>query len=77
MARTPVGKRHEIVLQYVVASGMTRIQATCVCGLFHPPPRFDRLRAEEDGRWHMDDYVVKGRPLKKGKTIDGSTDQDT
>lgn len=65
MARTPVGKRHEINFQYAVANGMTHVQATCVCGSFDPPPRFDRIRAEEDGRWHIDECERKGKPLKK------------
>jgi hypothetical protein len=67
--RTVSGHKHEITFGYTTDTAMTKIQATCICDNFTPPARFDRRRAEEDGREHMEEFAKKGkgRPGKPGK----------
>lgn len=67
MARTPNGRRHEINIQIGVGAGVANIQATCVCENLNAPKRFDMFRAQEDGRQHLLDFAVKGKPSHKGK----------
>lgn len=66
MARTPNGRRHEINILIGVAPGLANIQAICICQELKAPMRFDRGRAEEDGRQHLLDFAVKGAPSHKG-----------
>jgi hypothetical protein len=68
MPRSVVGKRHEINYQFAVCDGLTKVQATCVCGRSVGPPRFGRERAEQDGDDHLYEFVRQGKPPKgRGK----------
>lgn len=67
MPRTTTGRRHEINILIGVAPGLANVQATCVCGELSAPMRFDLGKAEEDGRQHLLDFAVKGKPSHKGK----------
>lgn len=66
MARSSrTGARHEINYEHYVSHGIKKTRAACVCGAMKTPFRFDVLRAQEDGRDHMDNLPEKGKPPKR------------
>lgn len=67
MSRTPAGNRHQIDIQIGVGSGVANIQAVCVCQKLKAPIRFDRFRAEEDGREHLLSSAKGGKSAKGDK----------
>lgn len=70
MPRTSAGKRHEIIGYEVIETGaVSRVRSLCICET-ELPACFDRLRAEEEGRRHVELSSRKGVVAKEKRHWD-------